>query len=82
MKTKSYRHKGAGRTGPQLKRLQWKQKMTARSQSRGTKCFKCGEEGHWAKNCKGTGIEIIIGCEFTSFKMYIQIQVSCRSIEG
>ena len=48
------RRKGGGKTGSWHKRNAWKQKMKARSESFGSsKCYKCGEEGHWAKNCKG-----------------------------
>ncbi|GFR90299.1 ATP-dependent DNA helicase Q4-like, partial [Elysia marginata] len=55
MKKKGYRRKGAaGLTAGQLRRKQWKQKMSSRSASYGTnKCFKCGGEGHWANKCKG-----------------------------
>ncbi|XP_035824691.1 ATP-dependent DNA helicase Q4 [Aplysia californica] len=54
MKKKGYRRKGAGMTGSQLRKKQWKAKMAARSQSYGSnKCFKCGQEGHWANKCKG-----------------------------
>ena len=35
--------------GAAYKRQQWRNKMSAKSKSSG--CFKCGEEGHWAKNC-------------------------------
>ena len=43
----------AGLTPGQLRKKQWKQKMSARSQSFGSnKCFKCGQEGHWANKCK------------------------------
>ncbi|RUS89375.1 hypothetical protein EGW08_002895, partial [Elysia chlorotica] len=55
MKKKGYRRKGAaGLTAGQLRKKQWKQKMSARSASFGSnKCFKCGGEGHWANKCKG-----------------------------
>lgn len=54
MKLKRYKRKGGRPTsGPVAKRLAWKQKMQSRNKSRGSSCFKCGEEGHWAKDCKG-----------------------------
>ncbi|KAK0045013.1 ATP-dependent DNA helicase Q4 [Biomphalaria pfeifferi] len=54
MKKKGYRRKGAGMTGAQLRKKQWKAKMASRSKSFGSnKCFKCGQEGHWANKCTG-----------------------------
>ena len=58
MKVKKYSRKGGmtSRTGSWHKRQAWKQKMKARSESGGGgggACFKCGQQGHWAKNCKG-----------------------------
>ena len=44
------------------KRIQWKQKMKARSESYGNKCFKCGQEGHWANKCKGNAFMEISQC--------------------
>ena len=46
--------------GEKYKRQQWKQKFTEKMKNAnpnyGTnKCFKCGEEGHWANKCKGNG---------------------------
>ncbi|XP_052059917.1 ATP-dependent DNA helicase Q4-like [Mytilus californianus] len=56
MKIKTYKRKGKkGMTGPQMRRFQWKQKMKSRSKSYGDKCFKCGQEGHWANKCTGQG---------------------------
>ncbi|KAH9499790.1 hypothetical protein Btru_077833 [Bulinus truncatus] len=54
MKRKAYRRKGGGMTSAQLRKKQWKVKMAARSKSFGSnKCFKCGQEGHWANKCTG-----------------------------
>lgn len=56
MRTKGYRRKGKGMTGPQHKRMLWKNKMAARASSRGDTCYKCGEAGHWANKCPQKGI--------------------------
>lgn len=53
MKVKRYRRKGGRPTsGPAAKRLAWKMKMQSRSKGESRNCFRCGQEGHWAKNCK------------------------------
>ena len=46
--------------GEKFKRQQWKQKyqekMKNANPNYGTnKCFKCGEEGHWANKCQAQG---------------------------
>ena len=58
MKLKKYRCRGlVGRTEGAYKRMAWKQRMKGRGEGGTNKCFKCGEEGHWAKNCKGEGVK-------------------------
>ena len=54
MKAKKYKRKGGHMTGGAYKRQQWKSKMKLKSNSYGkNKCFKCGQEGHWANKCTG-----------------------------
>lgn len=52
MKVKRFSRKGQGTKGAKFKRLEWKRKMREKQKSYGEKCFRCGENGHWAKNCK------------------------------
>lgn len=69
MKHRSYRRRGGGISGSAHKRRAWKQIMKSRGEfvpqkswssggqsgrgGRSGTCFKCGQEGHWAKNCRG-----------------------------
>lgn len=69
MKHRSYRRRGGGISGSAHKRKAWKQIMKSRGEfvpqkswnskgrgggsGRSGACFKCGQEGHWAKNCRG-----------------------------
>jgi hypothetical protein len=60
MKVKKYRGKGKAMSGAAYKRMAWKQKMAKKFGGKSTgktgKCFKCGQEGHWAKQCKGINL--------------------------
>ena len=62
MKVKKYQRKGfKAVSGGAHKRKAWKKMMQGRQEnggdsggnSRGNNCFKCGQAGHWARNCKG-----------------------------
>ncbi|GAB1610974.1 ATP-dependent DNA helicase Q4 [Argonauta hians] len=52
MKVKRFSRKGQGTKGTKFKRMEWKRKMREKQKSYGKNCFRCGESGHWAKNCK------------------------------
>lgn len=58
MKVKKYKKKG-GISAISVRRQMWKQKLRLKfgGSKGGTSgsCFKCGESGHWAKNCKNKG---------------------------
>ena len=71
MKHRSYRRQGAGTSGSKHKRRNWRELKKSRGEhghqsswcGRGRAgsnkkldvCYKCGEEGHWAKNCAQKG---------------------------
>ncbi|KAF6018871.1 RECQL4 [Bugula neritina] len=53
LRKKVYAKGKAGVKGAAYKRQQWRNKMSAK---RGTACFKCGKEGHWANKCSNSSV--------------------------